>query len=187
MHKNVEIVIRYILDKLWQQEKDNRTVKLDVFDFYPDKRFTVECMESYKNDGWGHGTDKLKEILPPILSKLQNEFKIISGFSVLRCNDDGKPVVYVVTALESIDGFIQNEDAANQPKQKDPTPKEDPRIINTLYKIICGITKKHYTNKTNRISQIQTTILNESGIDINEKTLRSHIERALEEDQDKES
>lgn len=65
--------------------------------------------------------------------------------------------------------------------------KEDQRIISTLYKMLCGVIKKHYQRKSSRVSRMLKTIKTEAGIDISEKTLRNHIERALEEDQNQKS
>ncbi len=60
--------------------------------------------------------------------------------------------------------------------------KEDQRVIKKLYQIICGISKKHYPDKTSRASKIEDTIIKQAGIELDKKTIRKHIEKALEED-----
>jgi len=79
----------------------------------------------------------------------------------------------------------ENQDLKNQINdlQKKLKEKEDSRIIKTLYQIICGISKKHYPDKTSRISRIEDTIIKQAGIELDKKTIRKHIEKALEEDQ----
>lgn len=44
------------------------------------------------------------------------------------------------------------------------------------------ISKKHYPDKTSRASKIEDTIIKQAGIELDKKTIRKHIEKALEED-----
>jgi hypothetical protein len=76
----------------------------------------------------------------------------------------------------------ENQDLKNQITnlQKKLKEKEDQRVIKKLYQIICGMTKKHYSGK--KPSVIKNT-LDQEGINLDLKTIRKHIEKALEEDQ----
>lgn len=96
-------------------------------------------------------------------------------------------VLNLTEVIKSTNDKCNNLESDNKKLKEELKEKEDQRVVTTLYKVLCGIIKKHYPNKTNRVSQLQTTILNEAGIEINEKTLRNHIEKALEEDQNKEN
>jgi len=74
----------------------------------------------------------------------------------------------------------------NKNLREEAKRKEDQRVVTTLYKILCGLVLKHYgTSETNRVSMIKRTIFTEAGIDMDEKTIRSHVDKSLEEDQSK--
>lgn len=77
----------------------------------------------------------------------------------------------------------ESQDLKNQITnlQKKLKEKEDQRIIKTLYKIIKGVVKKHYPDKTTRISTIKST-LDLQGVNISKRSLQDHIKEALEED-----
>jgi len=75
-----------------------------------------------------------------------------------------------------------NLEAENRSLKEELKQKEDQRVVKTLYKILCGLIAKHYSDKTSRVSKIQITLRNEAGIDLDEKTIRTHVEKSLEED-----
>lgn len=75
---------------------------------------------------------------------------------------------------------ISDLEEENKVLKEDLKKQENKRVISTLYKIICGLVKKHYAgNKSGRISMMQKSIFTEAGIDIDDKTLRTHIDEAL--------
>lgn len=85
-----------------------------------------------------------------------------------------------INALKEENKSLKEENSSLKEAMKQ---KEDQRVIRTLYKILCGIIKKHYgKNETSRVSIIQKILLSEAGIELSEKSLRTHIEKALEED-----
>lgn len=99
-----------------------------------------------------------------------------------------KKIDYQDIAVKAMEANISFQDkcanleAENKSLKEELKQKEDQRVIKTLYKILCGLIAKHYSDKTSRVSKIQTTLLNEAGIDLDEKTIRTHVEKSLEED-----
>ena len=89
------------------------------------------------------------------------------------------------TKYQELERELEKTQNENLILKKQNIEKENKRVINTLYKMLCGIIKKHYHSEKDRVSQLKTSILLNSGNEINEKTLRTHINKALEEDQSK--
>jgi hypothetical protein len=96
--------------------------------------------------------------------------------SILKIHN--KPKSKTKEELEQENQNLKNQITNLEKKLK---IKEDQRIIKTLYKIIKGITKKHYPDKTTRISKIKSTF-DLQGINISKRSLQDHIKEALEED-----
>jgi len=92
----------------------------------------------------------------------------------------------VVKTMNSIQEQKLKLEEENKSLKEDLKQKERQRIIKTLYKILCGLVLKHYgKSETNRVSMIKKTLFTEAGIDMDEKTIRAHVEKSLEEDQSK--
>ncbi len=85
--------------------------------------------------------------------------------------------------LKEGDLTIEKLKEENQKLTNQLTEKEDVRIIKTQNKILCGIVKGHYKDKSSRVSKIMGTLKREANIELNDKTIRTRIEEALEEDQ----
>jgi hypothetical protein len=89
----------------------------------------------------------------------------------------------LISQLESKENEIKKLTEENKNLSNELTKKEDSRIIKTQNKILCGLIKAHYKDKSSRVSKIINTLQREAGIEMNEKTLRTRLEEALKEDQ----
>lgn len=144
-----------------------------------------------------------------ILLKLQNEFHLISiierrsnlydnvsDFKIkispefkgkikhlLEVDEGGLDSKEIISQLEEKENKIKKLEEENKKLSNELATKEDKRIIRSLNKILCGIVKAHYKDKSSRVTKISGTILREAGIELDEKTIRTRLEEALKEDQ----